>query len=209
VTAQPLPGPRVPYQAAARTLLRETIITAVDELVRTRGWSATRMSDVAAAAGVSRQTLYNEFGSRQALVEAYLAREIDSLVVQVTEAVRANADDAHRALRVAFDLFLELASDEPVVRVIADDAEGGELHRLLTGLGQALAGDRIADLIHEVWPQVGPAEARLLGESLVRLAISHALLPTQDPEATARDVGRMFGPFVDELLNRPTPPKTA
>lgn len=30
-----------------------------------RPWSAVRMVDVAASAGVSRQTLYNEFGSKE------------------------------------------------------------------------------------------------------------------------------------------------
>jgi AcrR family transcriptional regulator len=201
VTAAPLPAGRVPFQAAARTLLRETVIGAVEDLVRARGWSATTMSDVAGAAGVSRQTLYNEFGSRQALVEAYISGEIERLIGAVTAAVRANADDAHRALRIAFELFLELASDEPVVQLITSDAEGGELHRLLTGLGQALAGEQIARLIPEVWPQVDAQDARLLADSLVRLAISHALLPGPDPAGTARDIGRMLGPFVDQLLS--------
>jgi AcrR family transcriptional regulator len=190
---------RVPYPTAARTLLRDTVIAAVDDLIRTRGWSATTMSDVAAAAGVSRQTLYNEFGSRQLLVEAYIGREVDALIERATEVVRANADDAHRALRSAFTLFLQLASDEPVVRIIVQHAEGGELHQLLTGLGRSLASDRIAALIPEVWPQVG-ADARLLADTLVRLAISHALLPTDDPGEVARGVGRMLAPFVDQLL---------
>lgn len=203
MNADPLPAVRIHYPTAARNLLRDTVIAAVEDLVRSRGWSATTMSDVAAAAGVSRQTLYNEFGSRQALVEAYVTREIESLIAEVTAAVRANADDAHRALRIAFGLFLKLASDEPVVQLIVRGAEGGELHRLLTGLGQAVASERIAHLIPEVWPQVGVDDARLLAESLVRLAISHALLPGQEPNATARDVGRMLGPFVDELLAQP------
>jgi AcrR family transcriptional regulator len=191
---------RLPYPEAARSLLRDTVIAAVDELVRSRGWSATTMSDVAAAAGVSRQTLYNEFGSRSALVNAYITREIETLVGEVSEAVRAHADDAHRALHAAFTLFLKLASDEPVVQLIASDADSGELHRLLTGLGQQLAEDRIAQLIPEVWPQVGPTDARLLADSLVRLAISHALLPGGDASTTARGVGRMLAPFVDQLL---------
>ncbi len=181
------------------------MITAVDDLVRARGWSATTMSDVAAAAGVSRQTLYNEFGSRAALVEAYIAREIDVLVGQAADAVRANADDAHRALRLAFAMFLKLASDEPVVQIIVSNAEEGELHRLLTGLGQTLAGERIATLIPEVWPQVGAEDARLVAETLVRLAISHALLPSEDPAAVAEGVGRMLAPFVDQLLAAPPP----
>jgi AcrR family transcriptional regulator len=191
---------RVPYPEAARSLLRETVLAAVDELIRSRGWTATTMSDVAAAAGVSRQTLYNEFGSRPALVEAYLSREIDTLVVQVTEAVRANADDAHRALHTAFTLFLKLASDEPIMQVIASNADGGELQQLLTGIGQQLAEARVAALIPEVWPQVTVTDARLLADSLVRLAISHALLPTGDPAGTARGIGRMLAPFVDQLL---------
>lgn len=191
---------RAPFQTAARTLLRDTVLTAVDDLVRDRGWSATTMSDVAIAAGVSRQTLYNEFGSRVSLVEAYISREISALVEQVAAAVRSSADDAHRALRRAFALFLKLASDEPVMQIIAADAEGGELHRLITTLGQALASDSIAQLIPEVWPQVGAADARLLSDALVRLAISHALVSTDDPAAIADGVGRLLAPFVDELL---------
>lgn len=198
------PG-RVPYPTAARSLLRDTIITAVDDLARARGWSATTMSDVAAAAGVSRQTVYNEFGSRAALVEAYVTREIETLIGEVAAAVRDNADDAHVALRSAFSLFLKLASDEPVVQLIVNDAEGGELHRLLTGLGQALASEQIAELIPTVWSQVSRADAQLLGDSLVRLAISHALVPGPDPATVARGVGRMFAPFVDELLSVPPP----
>ncbi|MCW2658316.1 MAG: transcriptional regulator, TetR family [Jatrophihabitans sp.] len=192
---------RVPFPAAARTLLRDTVITAVDDLVRARGWAATTMSDVAGASGVSRQTLYNEFGSRSALVEAYITREIEALVAEVAASVRGHRDDAHQALRNAFELFLKLASDEPVVQVIVADADDGELIRLLTGLGQRLASERIAQLIPEVWPQVSSADAQLVAESLVRLAISHALLPSLDPGVVASGVSRMLAPFVNEILS--------
>jgi AcrR family transcriptional regulator len=197
VTPEPAP---TPYVRAARTLLRDTVLGSVDRLVRQRGWSATTMADVAAAAGVSRQTLYNEFGGRTALVETYVAREIGVLVDQVATAVRAGADDAHAALRTAFALFLQLASDEPVMQILTVGTDTGELYRLVTTLGQQLAGDTIATLIPQVWPQVGSADARLLSDSLVRLAISHALVPEADPGQVADDVGRMFARFVDELL---------
>ena len=199
---------RVPYATAARTLLRDTILGAVDDLARTRGWDATTMADVAKASGVSRQTLYNEFGSRPSLVEAYVAREIETMISHVESAVRTNADDPHRALREAFALFLKLASDEPVVQVIVADAEDGELHRLLTGLGQSIAADQVTALVADVWPQVTPADARLLSDTLVRLAISHALVrdPSGDHDAqvarVAEDVGRIMASFVDEILGR-------
>jgi AcrR family transcriptional regulator len=201
--SRPVAAP-VPFPQAARGLLRDTVIDAVDSLVRTRGWTATTMSDVAAAAGVSRQTLYNEFGSRPALVEAYAAREIATLVDEVSAAVRANADDPHRALRIAFGRFLELASEEPVVQVILADADPGELHQLLTGLGQRLASGTIATLIPELWPQVPVAEAEALSDLLVRLAISHALAPgAQDRARTVDDVSRMLAPHIDRLLATP------
>ena len=197
----PRADPTVPYPTAARSLLRSTVIDAVDELARVRGWAATTMSDVAQAAGVSRQTLYNEFGSRHALVEAYVAREIERLVVAASGAVRQHADDAHTALREAFALFLQLASDEPLVKIIvADTSSEGELMQLLTGVGHALAGGRIAVLIREVWPQVAQDDAQLVAETLVRLAISHALLPVSAPDIVARDVSRLLSPFVDSVL---------
>ncbi|MBE7189393.1 TetR family transcriptional regulator [Jatrophihabitans endophyticus] len=195
---------RVPYQAAARSLLRDTVVGAVDDLVRARGWASTTMADVARAAGVSRQTLYNEFGSRPSLIQAYVAREVETMIGEVSEAVRAHADDAHAALREAFALFLRLASDEPVVRTIvaggADGAVGAELITALTDVGQALAATRIAVLVPEVWPQITDDDAQLLAGSLVRLAISHALLPTADPDEIAAGVGRMFSPFVEQIL---------
>jgi AcrR family transcriptional regulator len=193
----------IPYPEASRTLLRATIVDAVDQLARTRGWAAASMSDVATAAGVSRQTVYNEFGSRQALVEAYVRREVETLIGEVEAEVRSRADDARGAVQAAFALFLKLASDEPLVQVIVASerpSDHGELTRLLTGLGRSVASERIGALIVEVWPQVSAADARLLAETLARLAISHALLPTEDPSATAAAITRLVGPFVDELL---------
>ncbi len=193
--------PRIGVEARGQSVPpAAAIVSAVDDLVRSRGWSATTMSDVAVAAGVSRQTVYNEFGSRQALVEAYVTREIESLIAEVEVEVRADAADAHAALQAAFGLFLRLASDEPVVQIIVADAGGGELMQLLTAVGRSVASARIAALIVEVWPQVQPADADVLAESLVRLAISHALLPTADPQSTAAGVSRMIGPFVDQIL---------
>jgi AcrR family transcriptional regulator len=181
--------------------MRDTIVAAVDELVRSRGWGATTMTDVAKASGVSRQTIYNEFGSRQTLIEAYVVHEIEALLVEVDVRVRAHADDARQALAEAWEIFLKLASDEPLVRVIVADAEGGEVIRLLTETGRAVAADHVATLIHDVWPQISLPDSRLLADSIARLAISHALSPTEEPEQSAIDATRIFGPFLDELLS--------
>lgn len=191
----------IPYPQAARGLLRDTIIDAVDELARTQGWPATTMTQIADVAGVSRQTVYNEFGSRQALVEAYVRREIDNLVTEVEHVVLANADDPEAAVHAAFGLFLRLASDEPVIRIIVANSDPGPLVQLLTRIGLGIADDRIARLIVEVWPQVTQADAELLADSLVRLAISHAVSPMSDPETAARNVTRLVRPLIAEILS--------
>jgi AcrR family transcriptional regulator len=180
--------------------VRDAIVDAVDALVRDRGWTATTMADVARAAGVSRQTVYNEFGTRQELVQAYVLREIEALIAAVEAHVRAHADDARTALSGAFALFLHLASDEPLVRIIVADAEGGELIRVLTATGLEVATERVGRLIIDVWPQVADADARLLAASLARLAISHALVPTEAADTSAAAVTRLVGPFVDDIL---------
>ncbi len=73
------PVKRVPYAEASRALLRDSILDAMRELLRSRDWSAVTLADVARAAGVSRQTIYNEFGSRQGLAQGYALRLADRL----------------------------------------------------------------------------------------------------------------------------------
>ncbi len=180
--------------------MQRQIVDAVDHLVRTKGWTSTSMSDVGRAAGVSRQTVYNEFGTRQQLIEAYVLREIDALIGGVEGAVRASAHDARAALAAAYEQFLYLASDEPLIKVITSGAEGDQLITLLTGLAVTVASGRLGKLITEVWPQVAADDAGLLAATLARLAVSHALLPTGNAHDSAALVARVIGPFVDELV---------
>jgi len=60
--AEPAAAPSPPrFSEAARELLRERVLDALGELLRSRAWSEVTMAHVAARAGVSRQTLYNGF----------------------------------------------------------------------------------------------------------------------------------------------------
>jgi AcrR family transcriptional regulator len=84
---------RVPYAEASRVLLRGSILDGMREMLLTRDWSSITLSDVAKAAGISRQTIYNEFGSRQGLAEGYALRLADRLVDAVDDAIQGNAGD--------------------------------------------------------------------------------------------------------------------
>ena len=65
---------RIPYAEASRGLLRDLVLDAMRDLLLTKDWSSITLADVANAAGVSRQTIYNEFGSRQGLAQGYALR---------------------------------------------------------------------------------------------------------------------------------------
>ena len=72
-----------PYAVAARALLRDSLLDAAGTLLRDRSWGEVTMAEVARAAGVSRQTLYNEFGSRPEFAQAYVLREADRFIAAV------------------------------------------------------------------------------------------------------------------------------
>lgn len=84
------PVKRIPYAEASRALLRDSVLDAMRDLLLTRDWSAITLSDVARAAGISRQTIYNEFGSRQGLAQGYALRLADRLVDNVHASLDAN-----------------------------------------------------------------------------------------------------------------------
>lgn len=73
---------------AARELLLDAAFTALG----TRPWHGVRMVDVAAAAGVSRQTLYNEFGSKDGLARALVRREAEAFLAGVEHSLATTRD---------------------------------------------------------------------------------------------------------------------
>lgn len=195
---------RTPYPEAAKALLRETLFGAMRDELQQRAWSEITMSDVAGAAGVSRQTIYNEFGNRDEFAQAFVIHEGERFLDGVDAAVREHLDDAHAAVNAALETFLRAAGEDPLVRILlSDDGTGGMLP-LVTTQGMPVvqwATARLAATIEEGWPQAPPAKVRLLAESLVRLAISYITVPGDSPEVTAAQAGELLGPFIDDALS--------
>src|SRR6516162_2707430 len=103
---------RVPYAEASRALLRDSVLDGMRELLLSRDWSAITLADVARAAGISRQTIYNEFGSRQGLAQGYALRLADRLVDTIHEALDANVGHIYESFLQAFRrFFAEAAAD--------------------------------------------------------------------------------------------------
>ncbi|MER6536913.1 TetR/AcrR family transcriptional regulator [Streptomyces sp900105755] len=80
---------------------RESLLDAAYAALARRPWAAVRMVDVAAAAGVSRQTLYNEFGSKEGLARALVRREADGYLAGVERALGSHAEAWERLTATA------------------------------------------------------------------------------------------------------------
>ncbi|MFE8016025.1 TetR/AcrR family transcriptional regulator [Streptomyces antibioticus] len=80
---------------------RESLLDAAFAALARRPWSAVRMVDVAATAGVSRQTLYNEFGSKEGLARALVRREADGYLAGAERALAAPGDVRERLTATA------------------------------------------------------------------------------------------------------------
>lgn len=195
-----------PYPVAARELLRNTLLDAARELLRDRAWDQVTMADVARVAGVSRQTLYNEFGSRHAFAVALVLREGDRFLAQVEQALLAHRDDADAALEAAVRVFLATAAEDPLVHAIATGQGDGDdsLLPLVTTQGQPVVGfavERLSAAIATGWPHADTEDVGLLADALVRLGISYAALPSGAPAETAAALRRLLAPFIERALN--------
>ncbi|MFD8330361.1 TetR/AcrR family transcriptional regulator [Streptomyces lydicus] len=112
---------------------RESLLDAAYTALTARAWPAVRMVDVAAAAGVSRQTLYNEFGSKEGLARALVRRETDNYLAGVARAlarggspVAGRADGAAKVVAAAA-WTLRTARTNPLVRAALTGCWGDRL----------------------------------------------------------------------------------
>ncbi len=193
------------YRGAVRQLLRDRLLDAGRDQLQLgdRPWARVTMAEIAAAAGVSRQTLYNEFGSRDEFGQALVIREGSRFLDEVEDAIDEHPGDPRVALSAALERFLTIARDDPLVRLLlADDGTAGMLPLLTTQSRPVLewASGRLADTIEARWPGLPPSDLQTLTDVLVRLAISHVTAPGDPPARTAASVTRLLAPSIERML---------
>lgn len=191
------------FVAASKSLLRESVLGAVDDLVREHRWSDVSMAKVAEAAGVSRQTLYNAFGTRDDLVAAYVLWAAEGLLDDVEHLIREHRDDMVAALRAGFERFLSVAPEHPLVRALVASSGSDDLHTLVsTPAGTPLivnATSRLSEILLGVWPALPGEAVFVVADLLIRLAISNVTIPVRSPQEVAAAVELVAGPFVASI----------
>ena len=176
--------------------LRERALDAATAQAIARGWDRVRMGLVAAAVGISRPTLYKQFGDKQGLARALLMREVGRFLTGVLAALDRHPDDPERAICAAIESALAEGERNPLLRIVLTPGPGGhtDLLRLLTSEGTPVhtAIERaVGGWVASQFPQAGQQVRSLAVDAVARFALSHLVLPPPDPRAAAASIARM------------------
>jgi AcrR family transcriptional regulator len=173
--------------------LRNALLDAAAELITRRGYRGVRMQDIADAAGVSRQTVYNEFGGKLGLTRALMLRDHERYLDGVDEALSRH-DDLHSAVAAAVAYSLETAADDPFKKAVLTGAGSEDLLPLFTTQAEPMlfaARTRMIEHASRHWPELDLRAVTELADAVVRLTLSHVLLPAEPPEKVAELIARI------------------
>jgi len=181
--------------ADGRVPVRERLLDAAQAVIERAGWAEVTMSGVAGAAGVSRQTVYNEFGTKHGLAEQLALRELERFLVVVRTRLQAE-DTVVTGIRSACEGVLLLGEESLIVRTIVGaspaDQDNDFLKLLTTESGEIVdaAVVVVQEAIVELYPPtpLSAAELRVAVESIVRLVISALTRSSKPPAEAAADI---------------------
>jgi AcrR family transcriptional regulator len=174
----------------ARGLVRDEALERAAELLVAGGWRGLRLQDVADGIGVSRQTLYNEFTSKQGLAAALVLRRTEEFLAGLDAALEGE-DDLYRAWHGAVRTTLDTVARDPLLRVLLTGQGAEDLLPLLTSEAEPLvvaARDRAAAFVQRRRPDLDAATSTAAAEVAARLTISHVVLPLHPPDEVADQI---------------------
>ena len=169
-----------------RSLVRDRLLDAAAEVFAEDGWRKLTMGKVADRAGVSRQTVYNEFGTKNNLAEELVFRELESFLDLVRTRIES-ARDPVEAIGSAVEGALSLAQVTPLLKVVLDSAHAGdsELLPFITQSEKLIdrARGAVADTILTRFPTLPlqGEQIRIAADAIVRIVLSHVTQPARVP----------------------------
>jgi AcrR family transcriptional regulator len=183
--------------------IRKALLDAAYDTAVTTGWQRARMADVAALAGVSRQTLYDQFGGRDGLAQHLALRETSKFLDGVERAMDGHPGDVVAAIEAATAYALRAARDNPLVRaILTESGEAGDAGLLpyMTTRAEPLltaAKGRLTAYFAQHWPSIDEQHADEVGEVVVRLTLSYIVLPGTKPAQAAKRIAQVASHVLD------------
>jgi AcrR family transcriptional regulator len=174
----------------------ERVVAAASALTLEVGWAGVTMGKLADRVGVSRQTVYNEVGSKPQLAEEMVLAELAKFLAAVDVAFDRHPDDLVEAIRAAARGVLELARSNALLQAVVSASYGAEteLLPLLTTRNDALvlaATQAVEQRVAAYHPDIDPRHLDAAIDMVVRLVLSHVVHPVRSPADTADDIAWM------------------
>jgi AcrR family transcriptional regulator len=193
---------------------RTRILDAALAVIDRKGLARLSLEDVAAEAGVSRQTVYRHVGGRDGLITATILREeeafLDSLRTVVGHEGAAGRGGTFRStLAAAIHLALEDARRHPLLGRLLETEPAALLPFLIDGRGPVFSAGKtvVADLLGAWVPQLADRQLDLAAEACTRLIVSYAISPPDDDlEAVAAGLAELIAAGVGGGLAVATAP---
>lgn len=188
-------SPAAAVEAVVTT--REQILACAGELITASGWPSLTMSQLADRAGVSRQTVYNEFGSKPALAEAVILDELGRFLAVVEEGFRRHPRSLPKALQSAVHGVLERARTNALTVAIVSSTSGAETELLppLTTRSSSLidaASTVVRDRLSSYDLAVDDHTRDAAIDMLVRTVLSHVMQPSGSPAESAAGISTVI-----------------
>ena len=178
--------------------MNERVVAAAAELTCEVGWANVTMGKLAERVGVSRQTVYNEMGSKPALAEAMVLRELATFLAAVERAFDLHPDDLVAAISAAVTDVLVEAERNALLQAVVSSAYGAEseLLPLLTTESDALvhtAHDVVAARLAAYDVAVDAAHLDAAIDMVVRTVLSHVVHPSGRPAEVGEGIAWLAG----------------
>jgi AcrR family transcriptional regulator len=165
----------------ART--RATILDAATRVLYERGIDGVGVAELCTRIGVSKETLYRHFGTKDGLVEAMLEARSERVTTWLARAVEAAGDDPAAQLAAVFDA-LRGWYEEPGFRGCAMINAAAQHHVDAVRTRAARHMDRRLELLTGIARRAGVGDPEALGRQLLML-VSGATVVADQHGATA------------------------
>jgi len=187
-------------QSEVQASVSERLLDAAQRVIEDTGWSTVTMARIGEIAGVSRQTVYNEFGTKHGLAQHLALRELQRFLDVVRERMTSEREIV-AGIRAACEGALLMGEQSILVRTIVNSVPGNDdadfLKILTTESGEIVEAAVLAikQSIDELYPPQPLTEGELdvAVEVVVRLALSAITRPSKPPREAAADIGWIVG----------------
>jgi AcrR family transcriptional regulator len=179
----------MPNRTAAKPSARDRLLTAANELFYREGVQTVGIDRIVEHAGVAKASLYNTFGSKEALVDAYLASRHTGVTERLTRSMTRFRTPRERLLGV-FDAQGELFTDPEFngcafVRASAETTHGSSVEHAADGYR-----DWVRSLFVDLAEQAGVADPETLARQLHLLYDGASLSARMDRDPSASSTAR-------------------